>query len=238
MAPSSSESKTEQSFAQVQWDDVVRFVRQLSHDLRNHLNAVELQSAFIAELAADPELKDEVKRLRTMISQIGAALQNVTSRLNPAGPNRITYGVNEFVEDLRAKLKTDFPEESATIQWDVTTDDAKLEVDPQQLQQAVLEIFRNAFEHKSAEGNLQVRARTKDGSFSLSLHEPKPAFDLPTKNWGAEPLRRVNRGHYGLGLYRARRIVEAHAGQLHAEYDPGAVELTTTVTFPLSQPAT
>src|SRR5205085_3517288 len=34
----------------VPWDDVVRFVRQLSHDLRNDLNALELQSAYIAEL--------------------------------------------------------------------------------------------------------------------------------------------------------------------------------------------
>ena len=31
--------------------DVVKFLRQLGHDLRNHLNAAELQSAYVAELA-------------------------------------------------------------------------------------------------------------------------------------------------------------------------------------------
>ena len=41
-------------------DDVVRFVRQLSHDLRNHLNAAELQAAFMNEIAEDPEVKEEV----------------------------------------------------------------------------------------------------------------------------------------------------------------------------------
>ena len=48
----------------VPWNDVVHFVRQLSHDLRNHLNAIELQSTFLAELAEDAELKTEVGRLR------------------------------------------------------------------------------------------------------------------------------------------------------------------------------
>ena len=39
----------------------MRFVRQLNHDLRNHLNAIELQSTFLAELAQDGELKPEVQ---------------------------------------------------------------------------------------------------------------------------------------------------------------------------------
>ena len=42
--------------------DVVKFVRQLGHDLRNHLGAVELQAAYIGEIAEDPGLKEEVKR--------------------------------------------------------------------------------------------------------------------------------------------------------------------------------
>src|SRR6267143_314783 len=34
----------------VSWPDMVKFVRQLSHDIRNNLNAVELQSAYLALL--------------------------------------------------------------------------------------------------------------------------------------------------------------------------------------------
>jgi K+-sensing histidine kinase KdpD len=41
----------------VPWENFVKFVRQLSHDLRNQLNAAELQSALIAELTNDAELK-------------------------------------------------------------------------------------------------------------------------------------------------------------------------------------
>ena len=53
----------------VPWVDAVGFIRQLSHDLRNHLNAIELQSAYISELEGDAKLKSEVNRLRDMISK-------------------------------------------------------------------------------------------------------------------------------------------------------------------------
>ena len=70
---------------------MVKFVRQLSHDIRNNLNAVELQSAFLAELASDAEIKDEIQRLRQMISQVGSSLQRLTTGLAQASPNMISY---------------------------------------------------------------------------------------------------------------------------------------------------
>ena len=62
--------------------------------------------------------------------------------------------------------------------------------------------------------------------------EPKARFDLPTQNWGREPLRKISQRHYGLGLNRVRGIVEAHGGELNAQYDPKVSALTTTVRLP------
>jgi hypothetical protein len=73
----------------VPWIDTVRFVQQLSHDLRNHLNAIELQSAYISELDGSAELKGEIKRLREMISGFSAVLQKLTG-LGEVKPNLIS----------------------------------------------------------------------------------------------------------------------------------------------------
>ena len=75
----------------VPWNDVVRFVRQLSHDLRNHLNAIELQSTFLAELAQDGEMKPEVQRLREMTYEIGVTLQKLTAAMSEANPRLMSY---------------------------------------------------------------------------------------------------------------------------------------------------
>src|SRR5437870_10985736 len=92
----------------VAWPDVVKFVRQLSHDIRNNLNAVELQSAYLAELAQDVEMKNEVQRLRGMISEIGTSLQRLTAGLSMTTPNLIPYPAADFVEDMKQKLAKEF----------------------------------------------------------------------------------------------------------------------------------
>jgi hypothetical protein len=71
--------------------------------------------------------------------------------------------------------------------------------------------------------------------FLFTLREPKIRFELSTENWGREPLRRVSQGHYGLGLNRLRAIVEAHGGEMHAQYDPKASRLVTALALPLSR---
>jgi K+-sensing histidine kinase KdpD len=231
MGPESSEDGNDD----IPWKDVVHFVRQLSHDLRNHLNAAELQSAYISELTDDGELKTEIKRLREIVSGLGKALQKLTADLGQIKTNLMMYRAADFVEDLRKKMAQDFAQESAAIHWDVGLEDAVLNVDPQLLQQALLEVFTNAFQHDRGPGEIVVTAKIDSDRFAFTLREPKTKFDLSTEKWGREPFRQVDRGHYGLGLNRARSIVDAHDGELRAHYDPETSTLVTTITLPLSK---
>ncbi|MDP9003713.1 MAG: hypothetical protein M3N12_02870 [Verrucomicrobiota bacterium] len=221
---------------QVPMPDVVKFVRQLGHDLRNHLNAAELQSAYLAEIAEDPELKEEIKRLRAMVSEVGASLQRVTSSLSAPSLTMMPYGAADFVEDLRQKLVADYPDESAKIVWNAQLGDATLEIDPQLLPPALAELFVNAFRHGRAEGVISVEAQTEKDQFRLIIREPKQSFEASTENWGREPMHTVGHGHYGLGLHRSRAIIEAHQGQLNARYDHAASSLITTLVLPLGVP--
>jgi K+-sensing histidine kinase KdpD len=217
--------------------DVVKFVRQLSHDLRNHLNAAELQAAYIAEIAQDSEVKEEIKRLRAMISEVGTSLQRVTSTLSTARLTLMPYSAADLLDDLRQRLAADYPNDSAQMEWSVQPGDASLEIDPQALQPALRELFGNAFRHGRAEGTISVEARIEGDRFVCTIREPKQSFERSTENWGREPFRTVGQGHYGLGLHRARAIIEAHGGQLNARYDSPASSLITTMVFPLAQPA-
>lgn len=232
MGSTASEQHTDS--LSVSWTDIVRFVRQLSHDLRNHLNAAELQAVYISELTGDAELKTEIKRLRATIAGLGAILQKLLADLGQIKPSLMPYRAVDFVEDLRQKFAHDFPQESAAVNWDVQPGDAALNVDPQLLQQALLELFANAFQHQRGQGPLAATAKIDNDRFVFTLREPKAGFELSTENWGREPLRKISQGHYGLGLNRVRVIVEAHGGELHAHYDPTESVLLTTITLPLS----
>ena len=217
----------------VAWSDVVHFIRQLSHDLRNHLNAIELQSAYISELERDDEIKGEIKRLREMISGLTSTLQSLSKAVSTFKPNLISYPAMDFMEDLREKINRDFAGETAEINWNVQLGDAMLSIDPQLLQETFIELFANALRHNRSNGVLVATAKIDNKRFLFMLEEPKDRFDLPTDNWAREPLHKISQGHYGLGLNRVRAIVEAHGGELYAQHDPEHSTLITRLSLPL-----
>jgi K+-sensing histidine kinase KdpD len=218
----------------VPWSDAARFVRQLSHDLRNDLNAIELQSAYIGELTQDQELTREVKRLREAVSGLNSTLQLLSRAVAEVALNLITYPASEFLADMRTQIELNFPKENDEITWDVQLKDGMLNIDPQLFQEVFLELFANAFQHDRDKGTLVATARITDGRFLFTLHEPKAVFSSDTQNWGREPLRNIKQRHYGLGLNRVRAIIEAHGGELQAQYDPKAATLVSTVALPVS----
>jgi K+-sensing histidine kinase KdpD len=231
MASTASEDRNDS--VRVLWVDTVRLIRQLSHDLRNHLNAIELQSAYISELDGDAEMKREIKRLRENISRLTAILQKLSAGVGEVKPNLISYRASDFGEDLHKKIQRDFPTESAEVKWEVEAGDSVLNIDPQLLEQAFIELFVNAFQHERGQGALVAAAGIDKKRFVFSLREPKAQFELSTEKWGREPLRKISQGHYGLGLNRVRVIIEAHGGELRAHYDGKASILVTTITLPL-----
>lgn len=237
MSASVKPNSTPGADIQVSLPEITKFVRQFAHDLRNHLSAIELQAAYVAELVESPELKDEVKRLRAMIPEMGATLERVTSALSARKLTLMSYAAADLVEDLRQKLAADYPDEYAKIEWDVQVSDATLPIDPQLLQPALEELFANAFRHDRAEGVISVEARIEGGRFIFTIREPKRNFERSTEKWGLEPLRFLRQGHYGLGLHRSRTIIDSHRGQLNARYDSPAASLITTVALPLAEPA-
>ena len=217
----------------IPWSDAVRFIRQLIHDLRNHLNAIELQSAYISELEGTENLKAEVKRLREMISGLTLALQKLSRKLGDVKSDLISYPASDFVEDLRKKIAQEFPNNSGDITWKIEASDAVLNIAPELSQEAFIELFANAFRHDRGEGALVAKVTVDRNQFIFTLYEPKERFELSTANWGREPLRKISHGHYGLGLNRVRIIIEAHGGEMHAQYDAKSATLATTLTLPL-----
>jgi K+-sensing histidine kinase KdpD len=216
----------------VPWENFVKFVRQLSHDLRNQLNAAELQSALIAELTNDAELKSEIRRLRELVSQLGATLQSLSALVAEPRPTALPYAAKDFIADMQKKIAQEFPEKGQAVKWEVLPAGATLNIDPELTEWAAAELFRNAFRHDLAADELQAQASVEGNWFTFSLGEAKKE-EIDPAQW-TQPLQNVSHGHYGLGLRRARKIISAQGGELTAKFDPASRTLTSTITLPCS----
>jgi K+-sensing histidine kinase KdpD len=216
----------------IPWEDFVKFVRQLSHDLRNQLNAAELQSALIGELTNDEELKSEARRLRELVSQLGVTLQGLSTLVAEPRPTLLPYTVQDFITDLQKKIGHEFPEKGSAVKWNISSPGATLNIDPQLTEWAASELFRNAFRHDMAGDGLQVEASVADKCFTFCIRESKASEIDPTQ-W-MQPLQKVSHGHYSLGWRRARTIIAAHGGELTTRFDPASRMLISTITLPCS----
>ena len=216
----------------VPWENCVKFVRQLSHDLRNQLNAAELQSALIGELTNDAELKSEIRRLRELVSQLGVTQQSLSPLVAEPRPTALPYAAKDFIADVQKKLAHEFPEKGQAVKWEVLPANGTLNIDPELTGWAAAELFRNAFRHDLAADEVQAQASVEGDWFTFSILEAKKE-EIDPAQW-TQPLQEVSHSHYGLGLRRARRIIAAQGGELSAKFDPASKTLTSTITLPCS----
>lgn len=215
--------------------DVVRFMRQLSHDIRNSLNAAELQAAYIAEIATDAEVSDELKRLREIIGELGTMLQKLTFALGDLKLAAIPYGARDFVEDAQQAIEREFPGAKGATKWNVkVAAGATVEIDPQLLQRAFVELFDNAIRHRPGDAPINVSAKIAGGEFVFTLAEPKASQLGEPPPLIALPFQKMSHGHYGLGLYRVRRIIGEHGGRFEQRYDSATAQLLSEVRLPLA----
>src|SRR4029453_16554805 len=98
---------------------VTKFVRQISHDVRNNLGSMDLQAAYALELVSDTEAITELRKLRGMITSTAKMLQLISRSFQVPKPELITIGAGILQDDFRERFTKLHPEEAARLQWQV-----------------------------------------------------------------------------------------------------------------------
>lgn len=233
-------------FPNVPWDRVDRFLTQFTHDIRNGLNALELQLTLLGEISEEPDVREEVRGLRANLAAIGRDLQAVRVASAPVVPHRLPYPVGDLLEDLRPRLRRLHAEPADALTWQVSPEAAKatVAVDPELLFDALGRVFANAVNFRPSPSTpLGFRAAVVEDEpgappmlrLTFIEEDKDPPVPANLSRWGDQPLLTTRRGAhaYGLGLFRARRIAEAHDGDLHARYDADARRLEVALDLPL-----
>jgi signal transduction histidine kinase len=221
----------------VPFDRVGTMVRQLTHDVRNGLNSMELQTAYIADLIKQPEegvdLNAELKRLRAMFAEQGRMLQRFSARFKAVKPEPVNYPAKLFLADFRERLAKTQPGFAPKVTWTDDLGEEVLSVDAEMIFTALGEVFQNAEQFQEGGKPVSVRAATAKERCQIELGEHRTAVASSPATWGREPLVSSRRGGYGLGLFYARQLLSLHGGGLEITHDPGLALLTTRVYLPL-----
>ena len=213
---------------------VASFVRQVTHDVRNTLNSLDLQAAYLLELSTDPEAVEELKRMRSLIHDSARDLQGLSSNFRSSAPSLIPYEARILVEDFRDRLHRTHPEQAGRIEWEVDVHDESVLVDIEMFFGALVKVVENTFTFSQPDATISANVFIDEGRLFLDLSQPSEAPESDPARWGREPFVTTRRGGYGLGLFRARGFLASHGGDLSFRHDSGRNLLLTRVSLPLA----
>jgi signal transduction histidine kinase len=188
----------------------------LAHGLKN---AVHSMRGFVSLL--EPQLKTS-GRCHPLLDGLRSAIDHLEetakTTLGPSGPRRagsrqeapaLTPGA---IREIVGQVAAAFP----GVRWSLalegmpSTAGAPVPL----VRDALSNVLRNAAEAMRGRGEVQVEALPKDGHLEIHVRDHGPGLRSEITTRMFEPGRTTKDGGHGLGLFLARRLLEAGGGRL------------------------
>lgn len=209
-------------------------VRSLAHEIKNPLGGLRGAAQLLAKALPDPALTEYTK----VIIEQADRLRNLVDRL--LGPQRpslyITQSIHQVVERVFQLVSLEKPYNVKLVRdYDPSLPD--ITHDPEQIEQVLLNITRNALQALGDAGGI-ITLRTCT-AFQISLHGTRhrlaaridigdngPGVPTQLQDTLFYPMVSGREGGTGLGLSIARNLIDQHCGKIEFNSWPGHTEFS------------
>ncbi|PTA48870.1 nitrogen regulation protein NR(II) [Shewanella morhuae] len=212
-------------------------VRNLAHEIKNPLGGLRGAAQLLSRELDSPELKE----FTTLIIEQADRLRNLVDRL--LGPQRPTqhslHNIHQVVQKVYKLVEVALPA-NVRLKRDYDPSIPDIEIDAEQMQQAVLNILQNALqalEHTG--GEILIRTRTQHqvtiGAkrhklvLTLSIIDNGPGIPPELIDTLFYPMVTGREQGSGLGLSIAHNIARLHSGRIDCLSSTGHTEFTISL---------
>ena len=213
---------------EISWVRLAAFLRQHTHDLRNGLNCLDLETALLQEIVTDDEGRDAVTRMRRQVRQLAEELRRISTLFQDPQPFCAPLPAHELLLIWREQQEA-LPEPPA-VEWIEEIDEEKVKADPEMMAAIFRELLVNARSFRDGEPAV-ASVRREGREVVFELREPKGS-SVDTAGWGHRLFSTTKRGGYGLGLWSIRRMVEANGATITQRHTTGDADLSTRIAMP------
>jgi two-component system nitrogen regulation sensor histidine kinase NtrY len=202
------------------WQDMAQV---LAHEMMNSLTPISSLSESLEILLRADDKNDDIAGALEAIKRRSRGLMDFVERYRKVAelpkPNLRCIGMREFLSGIDRLMAGSFRERHIAYRSCITPDDLSCLGDPELLEQAMINLLRNAAEAVSEVQHPQITVSCRQREDHVVISIADNGHGLPAKGRDQifVPFFTTKRDGSGVGLSVARHIALAHRGQLEAK---------------------
>ena len=209
----------------------------VAHEIGNPLNSLhihlQLMERKVRKLKSEArhELQESVDVARAEIGRLDSIVTQFLRAIRPSKPQLHPENVNAIVDEAVRFFAPEIQDRDVVVEQELRSDLPLLQLDRDQIKQALYNVIKNSLEAMKRRGILRIRTDMDDAHVLISFIDTGGGMSPENLSRVFEPYFTTKSSGTGLGLLIVRRIVREHGGELSIESSQGK-GITLTIRLP------
>jgi len=198
--------------------EISAFTSGVAHEIKNPLNSLSLLFDLLMN-SVPSAMKSDVGAGKDQVRAIAGIVDRFSSAVKPIRPVPELLLLEEVAGQARESLLREFPGAASRVEI-VVGSGVRMRGDGGLLAQALLNLLKNALEASDG-SSIRVEGRAMRKTIEILVRDDGPGIPAADLGRVFEPFYSTKERGLGIGLYLARKIVEAHGGRIEARSREG-----------------
>jgi two-component system sensor histidine kinase HydH len=182
-------------------------------------------------LSEDPAAQEKLRIIQNEVQRLESFLGELRDFLRPAQPSKQKIDLNQVIREVRALMQEAIQEKGISLEDRLDPNLPRVEADPNQIKQVLLNMFKNALEATEEQGTILVSSGAKDAQVWFSVQDTGKGMSEDVQEKIFHPFYTTKDKGTGLGLAVINKIVTDHHGTITVNSVAGSGS-TFTVRLP------
>ena len=204
----------------------------VSHEIKNPLMVIGgLANQVERRLAEDPAAQEKLQIIQREVKRLESFLGELRDFLRPVQPCKHRIDLNQVIQDVQVLMIEAAREKRIEIEDRLDPRLPKIEADPNQLEQVLVNLIKNALEATEENGRIVVSSGSRDEQVWFSVQDTGKGMPAEVMDKIFHPFFTTKDKGTGLGLAVIHKIITDHHGTITVDSASGEGS-TFTVRLP------